>query len=75
MNRCRVLADSSIIKTFLIGANNAGFTPLHAALISGQPENMRAYFDEVRLAYSGLSEFIGQGDIIKLFTNACWREC
>ena len=37
-------------KQLLVGANSAGFTPLHEALISGQAENMQAYFEEVRKA-------------------------
>ena len=37
-------------KALLIIANDDGFTPLHQALVSGQSENMKVYFEGVRQA-------------------------
>ncbi|MCF6777975.1 ankyrin repeat domain-containing protein, partial [Thiotrichales bacterium 19X7-9] len=42
--------SNDIKKYFLLEANNAGFTPLHQALISGNPDNMKVYFNEIRQA-------------------------
>jgi len=49
-------------------ANQAGFTPLHQALKSGNPDNMRAYFDEVRHAVG--QKIIRANDYGHLLTGA-----
>jgi ankyrin repeat protein len=47
----KALADGHIHRddycNLLVGANKAGFTPLHDALKSGNSDNMKAYFDAV----------------------------
>ena len=43
-------AISGALNCLLLQKDNAGFTPLHEALISGNADNMRAYFAEVRQA-------------------------
>src|SRR6202021_1669380 len=49
---------SQVLISLLTQPNEAGFTPLHQALKSGNPENMRAYFTEVREA--GRNKWIAQ---------------